>query len=348
MSSSATGLMCLLFFAVSQGVRDAMFGNIFQSVSFFFVAILAFGTSTVCFSGLALLCQPDSFRKLPASPAMFTALNVTTAAAWLSFFFGLKHLEPAVVATLFNGIGPLTVIILARLGWMKAMHRLSAGEALCYVGVAAMLAALTFVVLTNRSGLSISDLPRQGAALLIVAAGGVTITISHMIARWFNDRGVGSYAVMGTRFLLTLFAAAAIELAIGQMTTQPPLGAVPVLALTAFALITIPSFSLQLGIARASPLAVNVMRSLGPVSVFAVQQFDGRLRFSSATLICIIGFCIFAIGASVLRAWSEVSAHADSPIETSLMQPSASVCLDRDGGMRQHADKTPRRAGGPP
>jgi hypothetical protein len=89
---------------------------------------------------------------------------------------------------------------------------------------------------------------------------------------------------------------------------------VPLLALTAFALITIPSFTLQLGIARSSPLAVNVMRSLGPVSVFAVQRFDGRLRFSGATLICIIGFCIFAIGASVLRAWTELNAGAVGPV----------------------------------
>jgi hypothetical protein len=39
---------------------------------------------------------------------------------------------------------------------------------------------------------------------------------------------------------------------------------------------------------------------------FAVQQLDGRLKFSGATLFCIAGFCIFPIAASVLRAWSEV------------------------------------------
>jgi hypothetical protein len=78
---------------------------------------------------------------------------------------------------------------------------------------------------------------------------------------------------------------------------------------SAFALIAIPSFMLQLGIARASPLAVNVMRSLGPVFVFAVQQLDGRLRFSGATLICVASFCLFATAASVLRGWSEVSAE---------------------------------------
>ncbi len=50
------------------------------------------------------------------------------------------------------------------------------------------------------------------------------------------------------------------------------------LLLAAFALIAFPSFSLQLGLARASPLAVNNMRALGPVFVFGVQQFDRNNR----------------------------------------------------------------------
>ena len=311
MPSSAIGLIFLLIFALSQGVRDALFGNVFQSISFFLVAALAFGASTLCFSGLTLLRQPKDFSRLATSPAMFAALNVLTAVAWLSFFFGLKWLEPAVVATLYNGIGPLTVLVLGGLGWIQVKGRPSIAERLCYVGLAGVLAALVFVVLTDRSGVTESHAFVQGGALLAVAIGGVTITISHLIARWFNDRGVGSDAVTGTRFLLTFCVAAAVEAAIGQAAMRPPLAAVPLLTLTAFALVTIPSFALQLGIARASPLAVNIMRSLGPVSVFAVQQFDGRLKFSGPTLLCIAGFCIFAITASVLRSWSEVRAGSD-------------------------------------
>ena len=37
MSSSAIGLVFLLIFALSQGLRDALFGNVFQSISFFLV-----------------------------------------------------------------------------------------------------------------------------------------------------------------------------------------------------------------------------------------------------------------------------------------------------------------------
>jgi hypothetical protein len=110
----------------------------------------------------------------------------------------------------------------------------------------------------------------------------VTITISHLIARWFNDRGVGSDAVTGTRFLLTFWISAAIEATIGQPMTGRPLAALPLLALTAFAVVTIPSFSLR---SRGHPHS-RCVRS----GQFAVQQFDGRLKFSGATLLCIAGF----------------------------------------------------------
>jgi hypothetical protein len=78
---------------------------------------------------LALLRQPKDFSKLATSPAMFVGLNVLTAVAWLSFFFGLKWLEPAVVPTLYNGIGPLTVLVLGGLGWIEVKGRPSTDAA---------------------------------------------------------------------------------------------------------------------------------------------------------------------------------------------------------------------------
>jgi drug/metabolite transporter (DMT)-like permease len=304
-SSSAIGLGCVLIFAVSQGVRDAFFGNVFQSISFLLVACLAFSASTLVFTAIAAVRDGGNLRYLLSSKRDFVALNTTNAAAWLSFFFGLRYLEPAVVATLYNGVGTLAVLGLQASGWMTTAGRVSPGERACYAGIAISLAALVGIVLTNRSGLAVTAIAVQGSALAIAIFGGVMITMSHVYARRFNDKGVGSDAVLGTRFFLTLGAAALLELAFGSAGTRPRPEEVPYLTAMAFALVVVPGFMLQLGIARASPLAVNVFRALGPVFVFAVQQLDGRLRFSGATLACIMAFCICAITASLLRAWSE-------------------------------------------
>jgi drug/metabolite transporter (DMT)-like permease len=302
---STVGLACLFLFAVSQGLRDAFFGSVFQSVSFLFVAILAFGLTCVVFIGVSIVRRPQDLKRLAAAPVAFSCLNITTAAAWLGFFYGLRHLEPAVVATIYNGMGSLVVLLAGTLGWKAAKAESSLLERLFFVGVAAALAALVIVVLTGQSGLPTSRVGTEAVALAVVMVAGSMITIGHMIARWFNDAGVHSDAVQGTRFLLTLAAAAILEVLLGEPGTRPSIEAVPLLAVAAFALIATPSFLVQLGISRTTPLAVNVFRSLGPVFVFAVQQFDGRLRFSGATLICILVFCVCAVGASVLRGWIE-------------------------------------------
>jgi len=306
MPAALFGLACLLLFAVAQAVRDAFFGNVFQSVSFLVVAILAFGGSTVVFGAWAWYRRPEEVRALVGNTRLLLALNATTAAAWMGYFFALKNIEPAIVNTLYTGIGPMAVLVLstfrvsmakgADTGWL---------ELIGYFGVLAALIAIAAVAVLGQSGLAGQPLTIRIAAVVAATTGGVIITISHMIARRFADLGIGSAALMGLRFPLTLGIAAVAELALGQPHTRPDFEALPLLALAAFSLIVIPSYFLQLGIARTSPLAVNVMRSLGPIFVFAAQQFDGRLRFSGATLSCILAFVFFATLTSTLRGWAE-------------------------------------------
>lgn len=309
---STVGLACLFLFAISQGLRDAFFGSVFQSVSFLFVAILAFGLTCTVFIGVSTVRRPQDLKRLAAEPVAFSCLNLTTAVAWLGFFYGLRYLEPAVVATIYNGMGSLVVLLVGRLGWQMAKAESSLLERLCLAGVAAALVALAIVVLTGQSGFSTAPLATEAVALAVVMVAGSMITIGHMIARWFNDSGVHSDAVQGMRFLLALGAAVVLEALLGEPAARPSIEAVPILAVAAFALIVTPSFLVQLGISRTTPLAVNVFRSLGPVFVFAIQQFDGRLRFSGATLICIVVFCVCAVSASVLRGWAETR-HAVDP-----------------------------------
>ena len=306
MSSTLTGFVFLFLFAISQGIRDAFFGNIFQTVSFLFVALLAFGLSSVLFIGLALVRKPQDLKLFAQAPRAFFALNVATAVAWLCFLYGLRYLEPAVVATLYNGVGPLVALAAAHLGWTTTQKKASIVESVCYLGLAGTLIVLAVVVLTNRSGMSLTSIATQGSALVLVALGGAMITISYFITRQFTDAGTGSNAVMGARFLLTLAIAAILEILLENAASRPSIAIVPYLALAAFALIVIPSFLVQLGVSRTSPLAANVFRSLGPVFVFAVQQLDDRLRFSGTTFTCIIAFCIFTVTASVLRGWMEL------------------------------------------
>ncbi len=307
MRTALVGLVCLLFFAIAQAVRDAFFGSVFQSVSFLAVAILAFGASTLVFGAWAWWRRRGQVNSLLGFAWLFLALNATTAAAWLSYFFALKHAEPAIVNTLYTGIGPITVLVLSVLGVSMA-GRAETGlvERFGYGGILLALIAIGSVAVLGQSGLTGPQTGDPPAAVLAAVSGGMLIAIGHMIARHLGDHGIGSDVLMGLRFALTFGIAVVLEYSLGEPAMRPGADALPVLALAAFGLIVIPSYFLQLGIARTSPLAVNIVRSLGPVFVFAAQQFDGRVRFSGATLVCILAFVFFAILSSALRAWAEV------------------------------------------
>ena len=109
----------------------------------------------------------------------------------------------------------------------------------------------------------------------------------------------------------TVIIAAGVEFG-GTATSLPGWQDLLWLSTAAFMLIVVPSFAVQLGIARASPLAVNVIRAMGPVFVFAFQQLDGRRSFSAPTLACIAAFCVFATLASLVRGWREAGSNAPS------------------------------------
>ena len=162
------------------------------------------------------------------------------------------------------------------------------------------------ISLFGLSGIA-GDIPlTQIAALICIALGGTSITVSHVLARRFNDDGVGSAMVFGSRFIVTTAAEVTAEFLYGVPTMRPEIIDVSWLALLAFTLIVIPSFSLQLGIARSPALALNTIRALGPVFVFAAQQFGDRLSFSGATLVCVLVFAISTVLASGLRARDEL------------------------------------------
>ena len=115
------------------------------------------------------------------------------------------------------------------------------------------------------------------------------------------------------RFGLTLLVALAFEASGTRgLAGWPAPDALASLVGLAFVLIVVPSFCLQLGVARTSPLAVNVMRALAPVCVFAVQQVDDRLHFSGPSLACIAAFSGFAMLSAVQRACAETRRASQS------------------------------------
>jgi drug/metabolite transporter (DMT)-like permease len=301
--ATAIGPALVLVFCASQALRDVYFGHVFQGVDFFTVIVVAFALSTLIFSAIAAIRTPGEFRKLRGHAPTIIAMNFTTALAWICYFFGLTHIEPSVVNALHSGMGPLTVLALAALGFPLARTAaVNWGEYLGYAAMALSLVGLWWVVLSGASGLPAANESTTLAGLALLLVSGASITISLLYCKRLHDQGINAEVVTSIRYVALILVAAAAVGSKGGNVGIDSMTALAQLAVTTTVLIVLPLFALQLSIARTATLTANVLRSLGPVFVFAVEQWDGRMSYSAPTLACLLAYSAAAIGSSVAHA----------------------------------------------
>ena len=65
----------------------------------------------------------------------------------------------------------------------------------------------------------------------------------------------------------------------------------------------LPLYAMQVGTALTAPLTAQIIRALGPVLVFALEQFDGRLHYSAPVLACILAYSVFVIAGNFVHGW---------------------------------------------
>jgi len=296
-TANLSGPLLVLTFCLSQAFRDVYFAGVFQGVDFFSIILLAFLLSTVIFGVLTAIRAPAEFTKLRHHVSTVLGMNVTTAVAWTCYFFALTHLEPSIVNTVHSGMGPLTIVGLAALGIQRA-NREAVGplEYGCYAGIALSLAGLWWVVLSGNSGLGVESLARSLVGLALLVVSGSSITVSLLYSKRLHDHGIHAEAVTAVRYVL-IIVLAACAMAIGSRPSGiGGVGDLVTLSLAATVLIVLPSFALQAGVARTTPLTTHVIRSLGPVCIFALEQLDHRMTYSAPTLLCIVAYSVFVIG----------------------------------------------------
>jgi drug/metabolite transporter (DMT)-like permease len=298
------GPLLILFFCLSQAFRDVYFGHVFQGIDFFSIILLAFLLSTLIFGAIAMVRARAEFARLRGHWPTVLAMNVTTAIAWCCYFFALTHLEPSIVSTIHSGMAPLVVIALGVFGGQLARHnRIGPMEATAYAGIALSLMGLWWVVLSGRSGIPVADPTVTLTALALLLVSGTSITLSLLYSKRLHDEGFASDTVSAVRYPLIILVAACVELDRGLPQDFGGAGDLAFLAIAATLLIVLPLFALQAGIARTAPLTAQTIRALGPVFVFALEQFDGRIRYSAPVLVCILTYSAFCVLGNVAHGW---------------------------------------------
>jgi len=302
------GPLLVLIFALSQSVRDVYFGSVFQHFDFFLIILLAFSWSTVIFAAVTLIRAPSDFAKLRAQPRSIVMANVTTALAWTSFFFALTHVDPAICNTIHGAMGPLTVVVLGARGVALAKPRsIGRVEYAGYAGIAASVAALWWIVIGGYSGLALTSITASVAGLALLSVSGISITISLLYCKRLQDCGIGADAVTTVRYLLLILLAGTVVLWRGSFDGAHTAGRFTSLSAATIVLIVLPLYAFQLGIGRTTPLTAQVIRALGPIFVFGLEQLDGRLYYSLPTLACILVYSASVIVSNIAHGWSDES-----------------------------------------
>jgi drug/metabolite transporter (DMT)-like permease len=308
MMSAWLGALFVLLFTLSQSVRDVYFGSVFQRFDFFVVMLLAFAWSTGIFTVVTLLREPSDFARLRGEFKSIFAANITTAVAWTSFFFALTHVDPAICNAIHSAMGPLTVVALGARGITLAKpSTISRVEYAGYAGMAVSVAALWWVVIGGYSGLTQTNPTQAVVGLALLSVSGVSITISLLYCKRLQDRGIGADTVMTVRFVLLILLAALMVLRHGGLGGVATPWQFVFLSAAATVLIALPLYAYQLGIGRTSPLTAQIIRALGPVFVFALEQLDGRLHYSLPTLACILFYSASVIVSNIAHGWTDES-----------------------------------------
>jgi drug/metabolite transporter (DMT)-like permease len=309
-----TGPLLILAFTLSQALRDVYFGAVFQGVDFFAIIFLAFSLSTVLFVVVTLIRSLADFTKLRGHGSTVIAANLTTALAWTCYFFALSHLDPSVVNTIHSGMGPLTVVVLGWFGIRLAKATpIGMMEYLGYAGIAASIAGLWWVVLSGRSGLGVENLSASLAGLALLSVSGASITISLLYCKRLQDAGITADGVTAVRYVAIILLAGGVELWKGKLGGIDTVSQLTLLSVVSTILIVLPLYALQVGIGRTAPLTSHVIRAIGPIAVFAMAQFDGRISYSMPVLACIVIYSLSVILSNFAHGWREDKAPTTPP-----------------------------------
>ena len=301
------GVVFVLIFVVAAAFRDVWFADIFQKFKFFEIVLVGFSLATVIFGAAVTIRMPNQWRKVGLAWKDTLAAVIGTAAAWLSYFYALKTLEPAVVNTIHSGFGSVTLVFIGGMGArLSQMPRINRTERVLTLGLMLTLLFLTAIVLFGLSGLTDRGWIENLIGLILAFASGSFIALSTEFTRRMNDQGITPEAVLAIRFIAIIAISAGVVSSNEGSSLLAVDGALAELVLASLVLMVAPIYVLQLGIARTSAVSVWILLSIGPCLVFAVQLLDGRLAMSSHTLIGILLYSVFAIWIAFSRKYEQI------------------------------------------
>lgn len=272
LAAADAGRAAVLAAVLLQAIGKVVYGTALTAVPSPLFVFVSFSLTALAFLLFA--------RKGAGEPAWtpLVVLNVATAVTFLSFFFALKLIEPAIAVAVNIGIGPFLAVLIA---WRAGGGRPSRRRLGVCAGILAGCAVLCVSALRG-SGVPVEGgSPLLGlAASALAGLGTVAITVA---SRTLMDRGWQPGAVLAHRFYAVVPASLLMSLwlAPAGLEWTPELSLLlPGVALVG---VLIPLYLLQFGISRCDPYTVMVTMAALPVLTFLVEGLSPAYAWSWTT-----------------------------------------------------------------
>jgi drug/metabolite transporter (DMT)-like permease len=287
LSGAQMGAIYVLLFNLLSASKAVFVGNLVQGTHPIVVAFWTFGIAAIFFLILNLRSGrlPLIARQNMKNVAL---LNISTAGAWVTYFYALKYLEPAIDGALAFAVGPIITVVFWKA--LRPTKPVLPNEKLASIGILIAVLFLAFTSLTGKSGWQVST---NDSIFGIVCAilSGVCVVGNTVFSKHLSEHRVNALEVMGIRFWLLLLVCVLLWPP-GNPPFQLPQSSYISFLIVGFAGIVLPLFILQLGIERSEPITVSLILATLPAISFLLQFLDKRLSTSMLSLLGITG-CVF-------------------------------------------------------
>ncbi len=265
-----------------QSVGKVLYGTFLAGISApLFVLVSVLLTACVFLAG-ARFQLPQHGRGLLAMA------NVWTAIGFISVFFALKFLPPAMFAAIEIGVSLLTAIALTAIQ-SNAWPRLA--RLLACSGIIVGCALLSWAEVAFATGERAN--PLVWIAIAASVATGATSALSATTCKKLSVIGWSPAAMLAHRFYLTI-ALAAVWLAMDrQPTIVPEAGDIALIAMVGTVAIVVPLLLFQIALRRTDELTLLICMALQPILSFAFSLPSPAYDWSTLTLLGVLTVSLF-------------------------------------------------------
>ncbi len=294
LTQGTQGLIWCMVFVILDSVQAVYFGSALQRQDAFLIGGLVFGISSVSCLLWALLCDRGQVTIALNNLQLLAGLSITTAGAWITYFYAIQFIEPAIAFTILCGLVPLITILAAKFNFPEANSARNRMEATGNMIIFTSLIYLSVTTLSGWSGFVRGGVEIAIFGILAAVISGALFTFMLLYGQRLNTQGVKPVSQFGLRYpLYTMLAFIGYYMG---MDAKPSSSTKEIflVVLLGFILLAFPIYAVQKAVSLTTALTIGSLAATAPVIIFILQLIEGRVNYSSTTF---TGLMIYFSGA---------------------------------------------------